>query len=100
MAARTSALLRAVVSLQHVSWRYGDGLLPFLRKDPAWPHPDRAVNKGNDRHREELTEFILAELQDRADLIREMRADLSALRQAYPARQQLVQDTEKSRTSN
>jgi 4-hydroxyacetophenone monooxygenase len=50
-------------------WRYGDGLLPFLRKDPAWPHPDRAVNKGNDRHREELTEFILAELQDRADLI-------------------------------
>ena len=50
-------------------WRYGDGLLPFLRKDPAWPHPDRAVNKGNDRHREELTEFILSELQDRPDLI-------------------------------
>jgi 4-hydroxyacetophenone monooxygenase len=50
-------------------WRYGDGLLPFLRKDPAWPHPDRAVNKGNDRHREELTEFILSELKDRPDLI-------------------------------
>lgn len=50
-------------------WRYGDGLLPFLRKDPAWPHPDRAVNKGNDRHREELTSFILAELKDRPDLI-------------------------------
>jgi 4-hydroxyacetophenone monooxygenase len=50
-------------------WRYGDGLLPFLRKDPAWPHPDRAVNKGNDRHREELTEFILDELKDRPDLI-------------------------------
>ena len=50
-------------------WRYGDGLLPFLRKDPAWPHPDRAVNKGNDRHREELTDFILSELKDRPDLI-------------------------------
>jgi 4-hydroxyacetophenone monooxygenase len=50
-------------------WRYGDGLLPFLRKDPAWPHPDRAVNKGNDRHREELTEFILSELKGRPDLI-------------------------------
>jgi 4-hydroxyacetophenone monooxygenase len=50
-------------------WRYGDGLLPFLRKDPNWPHPDRAVNKGNDRHREELTEFILSELRDRPDLI-------------------------------
>ena len=31
--------------------------------------PDRAVNKGNDRHREELTEFILSELKDRPDLI-------------------------------
>jgi 4-hydroxyacetophenone monooxygenase len=50
-------------------WRYGDGLLPFLRKDPAWPHPERAVNKGNDRHREELTNFILDELKDRPDLI-------------------------------
>jgi 4-hydroxyacetophenone monooxygenase len=50
-------------------WRYGDGLLPFLRKDPNWPHPERAVNKGNDRHREELTDFILSELKDRPDLI-------------------------------
>jgi len=50
-------------------WRYGDGLLPFLRKDPAWPHPDRAVNKANDRHRQELTDFILSELKDRPDLI-------------------------------
>ena len=50
-------------------WRYGDGLLPFLRKDPDWPHPERAVNKGNDRHREELTDFILSELKDRPDLI-------------------------------
>lgn len=50
-------------------WRYGDGLLPFLRKDPNWPHPDRAVNAGNDRHREELTDFILSELEGRPDLI-------------------------------
>ncbi|MBI5261828.1 MAG: NAD(P)/FAD-dependent oxidoreductase [Bradyrhizobium sp.] len=50
-------------------WRYGDGLLPFLRKDPAWPYPDRAVNKGNDRHRQELTDFIVSELKDRPDLI-------------------------------
>jgi 4-hydroxyacetophenone monooxygenase len=50
-------------------WRYGDGLLPFLRKDPNWPHPERAVNKVNDRHRQELTDFILSELKDRPDLI-------------------------------
>jgi 4-hydroxyacetophenone monooxygenase len=50
-------------------WRYGDGLLPFLRKDPSWPYPDRATNKGNDRHREELTAFIKSELAERPDLI-------------------------------
>jgi 4-hydroxyacetophenone monooxygenase len=50
-------------------WRYGDGLLPFLRKDPAWPYPERAVNKVNDRHRQELTDFILSELKDRPDLV-------------------------------
>jgi len=50
-------------------WRYGDGLLPFLRKDPSWPYPDRAVNKSNDRHRQELTDFIGSELKARPDLI-------------------------------
>lgn len=50
-------------------WRYGDGLLPFLRKDPTWPHSERSINKGNDRHREELTNHIRAELRDRPDLI-------------------------------
>src|SRR5690606_36435574 len=32
-------------------WRYGDGLLRFLRRDLDWPHPERAVNRINDRHR-------------------------------------------------
>lgn len=56
-------------------WRYGDGLLPFLRKDPDWPHPERSVNKGNDRHREELTNFIKSELRDRPDLIKKSVPD-------------------------
>lgn len=50
-------------------WRYGDGLLPFLRKDPEWPHPERSVNSGNDQHRIEMAEHIVAELGDRTDLI-------------------------------
>lgn len=50
-------------------WRYGDSLLPFLRKDPSWPHPERAVNRINDRHRQEMTDFILAELEGRPDLV-------------------------------
>lgn len=50
-------------------WRYGDGLLPYLRKDPSWPYPERSINKGNDRHRQQLTDFILSELGDRSDLV-------------------------------
>jgi 4-hydroxyacetophenone monooxygenase len=49
-------------------WRYGDGLLRFLHKDPAWPHPERSLNRVNDRHRQEMTEHILSELGERKDL--------------------------------
>jgi 4-hydroxyacetophenone monooxygenase len=50
-------------------WRYGDGLLPHLRKDPDWPHPDRSLNRVNDRHRAEMVEHLESELGDRTDLI-------------------------------
>lgn len=49
-------------------WRYGDGLLRFLRRDPEWPHPERAVNRINDRHRIEMTDHIRSELADHPDL--------------------------------
>ena len=50
-------------------WRYGDGLLRFLRKDPDWPHPERALNRVNDRHRQEMTDYIASELASRPDLL-------------------------------
>ncbi|MEM1315607.1 MAG: NAD(P)/FAD-dependent oxidoreductase [Pseudomonadota bacterium] len=50
-------------------WRYGDGLLRTLRKDPDWPHPERALNRINDRHREEMTAHIESELDGRPDLL-------------------------------
>lgn len=50
-------------------WRYGDGLLKFLKKDPTWPHADRSINKVNDRHRQEMLDFLKSELGDRLDLI-------------------------------
>ena len=50
-------------------WRYGDGLLQWLRKDPEWPHPERSLNRVNDRHREETTAYIQSELAGREDLI-------------------------------
>ncbi len=50
-------------------WRFGDGLLPFIQKDPNWRHPERAVSRGNDRHRQELSRFIRKELATRPELI-------------------------------
>lgn len=50
-------------------WRYGDGLLRFLRRDPDWEHADRSLNKTNERHRVEIETFIRDELDGRDDLI-------------------------------
>ena len=50
-------------------WRYGDGLLRFLEKDPEWEHPDRSLNRVNDRHRQEMTDYIADKLAARPDLI-------------------------------
>ena len=50
-------------------WRYGDALLPTLRKDPEWPHPRRSVNATNERHRQELLRYIESELEGRPDLL-------------------------------
>ena len=50
-------------------WRFGDGLLPTLWRDPDWPHPERAMNARNDRHRQQLADYIRQQLAGRDDLI-------------------------------
>lgn len=50
-------------------WRFGDGLLRTLRRDPDWPHPERSMNRSNDRHRRQLTEHLERELEGRPDLV-------------------------------
>ena len=50
-------------------WRYSDRLLASVRRDPAWPHPQRSLNARNDRHRQILTNYIQEELGERADLL-------------------------------
>ncbi|WP_019874290.1 flavin-containing monooxygenase [Sporichthya polymorpha] len=50
-------------------WNFGDRLYPALQIDPDWPHPERSVNRSNDKHREYLTEYIRSELGDRQDLL-------------------------------
>lgn len=50
-------------------WRYGDGLLPTLQRDPDWPHPTRSVNATNERHRHEMVKYIEDKLKGRPELI-------------------------------
>jgi 4-hydroxyacetophenone monooxygenase len=50
-------------------WRYGDGLLPTLKKDPNWEYPERSLNRANDRHRIQMTEHMQQELLGRPDLL-------------------------------
>jgi 4-hydroxyacetophenone monooxygenase len=50
-------------------WNFGDRLYPALQIDPNWTHPERAVNRSNDRHREYLTDYIRTELGERTDLL-------------------------------
>lgn len=56
-------------------WRFGDGVLRTLRRDPDWAHPERAVGQRNDLHREELTAYLKEELRGRPDLIAETLPD-------------------------
>ena len=64
---RTFPLYRAWYFLK-LYWQFGDKVLDALRKDPAWPYPERAVNARNDGHREFFTQYIRDELGDRTDL--------------------------------
>jgi 4-hydroxyacetophenone monooxygenase len=50
-------------------WRYGDGLLPALRKDPQWEHPERSMNRINERHRVEMLAYIASIIGHRPDLM-------------------------------
>lgn len=49
--------------------RFGDGLLPTLKRDPDWPHPERAMNARNEKHRQVMTKFITEALAGRDDLL-------------------------------
>jgi 4-hydroxyacetophenone monooxygenase len=50
-------------------WTFNDRVHPALQKDPSWPHPERAVNEINDRHRQFLNRYIESQIGDRPDLL-------------------------------
>ncbi len=68
---RTFPIYRAWYFLK-LYWQFGDKVLDSLRKDPEWPHPERAVNSRNDVHREFFTQYIRDELGDRTDLFEKL----------------------------
>ena len=56
-------------------WRFGDGLLPTVRRDPSWATPERSMNYRNDRQRQQLTDYLLGQLEGRPDLIEKCLPD-------------------------
>ncbi len=53
-----------------IFWVTADGsILPRVRVDPSWPHPERAVSASNDELRTILTEAMKLQLADRPDLL-------------------------------
>ena len=56
-------------------WRYGDSLLPTIKKDPQWPHPERSMNKRNENQRVQLTAYLREQLEGRDDLFEKCLPD-------------------------
>ena len=50
-------------------WNYNDKLHRTLQRDPQWPHQERSLNATNDYFRRLMTDYIVAELGDRQDLL-------------------------------
>lgn len=46
-----------------LAWMMQDKLHPTLRKDPHWPHPERSLNKTNDKHRRFFTKYLDQQLE-------------------------------------
>lgn len=81
--AETRFLLREVPYYQEwyrqrLAWVFNDRIHSSLQVDPEWPHPERAINRRNDKHREFFTEYIKAELGERQDLLPQVLPDYPA----------------------
>lgn len=46
-----------------------DGILPAIRIDKDWPHPERAVNALNDQYRGQLIEYMKAQVNGNLELL-------------------------------
>jgi len=46
-----------------------DGILPAIRIDKSWPHPERAVNALNDHYRAQLVEYMKSQVNGDLELL-------------------------------
>jgi 4-hydroxyacetophenone monooxygenase len=46
-----------------------DGILPAIRIDKTWPHPERAVNALNDHYRSQLLEYMKSQVNGDLELL-------------------------------
>lgn len=53
-------------------WQFQDKLLATLKRDPEWPHPERAVNAANDRHRAFIARAMEEQLGEDAAHLRDV----------------------------
>ena len=60
---------------QRLAWIFNDRIHNSLQVDPEWPHPERSINKTNDRHRAHFTDYIKAELGPRQELLPDVLPD-------------------------
>ena len=59
-------------------WGFADGLHAALTVDPDWPHPERALNALNEKHRRFMVRHMREELADRPDLLEKVVPDYPA----------------------
>lgn len=60
---------------QRLAWVFNDRIHSSLQIDPQWQHPERSINRRNDKHREFFTDYIKAELGERQDLLPQVLPD-------------------------
>ncbi|CAG9170106.1 flavin-containing monooxygenase [Cupriavidus pampae] len=60
---------------QRLAWIFNDRIHASLQVDPEWPHPERAINRRNDKHREFFVSYVRQQLGERQDLLPDVLPD-------------------------
>lgn len=60
---------------QRLAWIFNDRIHASLQIDPEWPHPERSINRRNDKHREFFVDYVKQELGERQELLADVLPD-------------------------